>query len=282
MRTLLVAIWIMGALLLSAQAQNYEAGVFGGVSWYNGDLNPYGFAKGDFISPAGGFVFRFNYNKRWAIKTSFLTGTVMGNDALVGSQYYTNRNLQFTSTINEASAVMEFNFFSFYPRKGKDIASPYAFVGLGVFRFNPVADIEGNSYELAPLRTEDVGYSRTAVNMPFGFGFKLKVTHRLLLSTEWGMRRTWTDYIDDVSGSYPEAGTLEGLAADLSDRSLEQVGPDGTNWGTQRGDSKKTDWYTFLGVMLTIRIGDKPEACFFDISKSSVKRRRGQRYEQTR
>ena len=97
--------------------------------------------------------------------------------------------------------------------------------------------------------------------MPFGFGLKLAVSDRLILSADWGIRKTWTDYIDDVSTLYPKQEDISGLSQDLSDRSLEQVGPDGTNWNTQRGTERTEDWYTFAMATVAFRIGPKKGSC---------------------
>ena len=40
--------------------------------------------------------------------------------------------------------------------------------------------------------------------IPFGFGLKFKFSHRFMFAFEYGIRRTFTDYIDDVSTSYPD------------------------------------------------------------------------------
>jgi hypothetical protein len=58
---------------------------------------------------------------------------------------------------------------------------------------------------------------------------------------EWGFRRTYTDHIDDVSGTYAdnnvlleEAGPLTALLADPS-----ALRTTGYNTGRARGDSKR-------------------------------------------
>ena len=76
---------------------------------------------------------------------------------------------------------------------------------------------------------------------------------------EYGIRKTFTDYLDDVgSDSYLdlEALTAENgpLAAQLSNRSL-----DGSRYG-KRGTSSTNDWYAFFGASIAFRLG-KAGAC---------------------
>jgi len=76
-----------------------------------------------------------------------------------------------------------------------------------------------------------------------------------LLAVEWGMRRTFTDYIDDVSGFYADASEVRDnaglqLAADIADQSFEQVGPNNSNAGTLRGNPEDRDWYIYTGIIL--------------------------------
>jgi len=257
---------IVVLLAVNGQAQNsakrdFEVGTFVGFSHYNGDLNPWLQFGSGINNFAGGVALRKNMNRRYALRLNLFYGKVQGEDALINSEYQNKRNLQFSSTVFEASTQIEFNFLPFDALDRKSIFTPYVFIGFGMFRFNPVAQLQSNSYELIPLNTENQKYSRVQPVIPFGTGIKLKLSHRILTSFEWGVRKTFTDYLDDVSGSYPLEAEIEGLSADLSDRSIEQVGPDGTNWGTQRGNSQNKDWYTYAGVVITIRLGVKKDAC---------------------
>lgn len=213
-----------------------EVGLQGGVSYYVGDLNPTGHFK--YISPAGGIYFRRNYNSRWSFKSGLLYGKVSASDVGSSSTFQLKRNLNFTSTIIELSGHVEFNFHPFIILDDNNYATSYVFIGLGGFYFNPAGGTDGSTAELQPLKTEGVSYSKFNVAMPFGLGVKLKPSHRFMLGAEWGLRKTYTDYIDDVSTVYPVTGN-------------------------QRGDSKHNDWYSFALVSLSIRIGEKPSDCYY-------------------
>ena len=74
------------------------------------------------------------------------------------------------------------------------------------------------------------------------------------LNLEIGIRKTFTDYLDDVSSdTYVDANELANingqLSSDLSNRSLN-----GSRYGS-RGNSKTSDWYVFYGGMITFRLG---------------------------
>lgn len=246
--------------------KSFELGVFGGLVHYNGDLNPNAQFSTDFSRPAYGIVGRKNLNRRWSIKFNAYFGRIVGDDSKVNREYNQTRNLSFESSLWDVGGQFEFNFIPYHPLDEKSSPfSPYLFGGLSLFHFNPTAELQGNRYELQPLKTEGQakGYSLTSMAVPFGIGVKARINHRLLIGFEWGIRRTWTDYLDDVSTTYPEEGALTGVSADLSDRSFENVGPNGTNWGTQRGNPNRRDWYTFSGITLTVRIGPKPNECYF-------------------
>lgn len=263
-------------LSLTAHPQSFrEIGIFGGASYYKGDLNPKRHFPGAHTHFAYGAMWRENLNKRWAVKASYLRGRISGVDAnFTDNSFQVDRNLSFFSTIHEFSATVEFNFFEFNPFaptgffQSADIITPYAFIGLGVFRFNPQARLGNNVYDLHDHNTELEDYNRTALAIPYGAGVKLRVSERILMSFELGLRLTFTDYIDDVSTRYPASpDLLTETGIDLSNRSLRKAGPDGTNWGTQRGDAQNNDMYTFVGITLSVNISRNPNVCHFNQDK---------------
>jgi hypothetical protein len=240
---------------------DWEIGGSVGWSWYNGDLNSTKIFGQDYMHKMYGLNLRRNLNQRWALRFEGNYGELSADDALSENTFQLQRNLNFKSKLYEGAGMIEFNFLEFDALIPKYRFSPYTFIGLGVFRFDPETTIEGNVYKLHSLQTEGKSYSRTNVSIPFGLGFKLALSDRILVSTDWGMRKTFSDYIDDVSDMYPKAGDLTGLAENLSDRSLQQSGPDGSNWGTQRGNARSKDWYSIVKITLAIRIGPKKGSC---------------------
>lgn len=263
-------------LSLTAHPQRYrEIGIFGGASYYKGDLNPKRHFPGAHTHFAYGAIWRENLNKRWAVKASLMRGRISAIDAnFPANSFQIDRNLSFFSTIHEFSGTIEFNFFEFNPFapasffQSADKITPYAFIGLGIFRFNPQAKLGNNVYDLYDHNTELEEYSRTSLAIPYGAGFKFRISQRILMSMEFGLRLTFTDYIDDVSGRYPNSpDLLTETGIDLSNRSLRKSGPDGTNWGTQRGNSQSNDWYHFAGFTISVNITRNPNDCHFDQDK---------------
>lgn len=249
--------------IVNSKAQKSELGFFLGTSYYLGDLNPsshFGMAQS-----AGGILYRYNLNPRWAFKFSALFGTVTASDKETNANY--PRQLSFRSPISEISAQMEINFFNLYNSSGKNAFSPYLFGGFSVFSFNPQANYQGHWYDLQPLSTEGQGlkdmpdrYSLTNVSFPFGLGIKVNFLKRFSFGAEWGLRKTFTDYIDDVSTKYydPDLLTINrsAVAAELSDRSEIKHIKD-----SQRGNSTTKDWYSFAGIWLTFKLSDSDESC---------------------
>lgn len=271
--TLLIALLIV--ISTNAQQRTFasksELGVFMGGSYYTGELNRMGhFQQMDF---AGGVLYRFNVNPRFSLRFNLFYGNVNGDDSKSPYAYQQNRNLHFKSPITELATGFEFNYFQYEISSKQFWITSYMFGGIGGFQMNPQAKYNGEWMELRPLGTEGQGsrlsneerYSLTQLCIPMGIGVKFNVANRVAISFEYGLRKTFTDYIDDVSGNYVdkhlfalENGTI---AAELSDRSLQPLGHGETNTGYRRGDPNNNDWYSFFGMMVTFQLG-KPSQCY--------------------
>jgi hypothetical protein len=264
----IIAFWSVVAV---GQSENFKSrSAFGpmlGGSYYIGDLNPYGHFRNTNLS--GGFVYRYYVNSRIELRGNLLYGKVEANDADSKIELHRNRNLSFESEIWEIAGGIEFNYFNYKLGDQKYSITPYMFIELGVFRMNPQAEFNGEMVDLQPLGTEGQGstlsdkdpYSLTQIVIPFGIGLKVNVTRRMALSFEYGLRKTFTDYLDDVGGNYvnPEQLILENgnLAARLADRSLSDTPAYGP-----RGNSSTKDWYSMFGIQLTFSLG-KASTCFY-------------------
>ncbi|MEM9051463.1 MAG: DUF6089 family protein [Bacteroidota bacterium] len=256
---------------VSAKSQYHEIGFMVGTSYYIGDINP------QFHIPVepnlgGGLIYRYNFNDRVAFKGSILYNRIYAHDEDSKDTWQENRNLHFRNDIFEFSGQVEINFLSYEVGDRRRPSSPYLFVGLALFRHNPEAEFDGRWIDLQPLGTEGQGiegfddrYPLTQISIPFGVGFKFNITGSFAGSVEWGMRRTFTDYLDDVSTVYVDQGILieenGPLTAELSDRSFVATGPDGTNTGMQRGETNREDWYVFTGLILTYKLGQPRVKC---------------------
>lgn len=249
-----------------------EIGVFLGGSYYIGELNPLHHIN-QFTKPAGGFVFRYNLNKRLSARANLLFGNIEGHDSFSESEAAQQRNLSFKSPITEFSGQLEFNFLEYQIGNEKHKFSPYIFVGIAGFKFNPQGQYGNNWVNLQPLGTEGQGleggaskkkYKLVQMSIPFGVGAKANLSKNIGVSFEWGMRKTFTDYLDDVSKKYYDPVALAAArgttAAVMSDPSIG-TDPGVSNAGRQRGNPTNKDWYSFIGIALTIKLKDRPETC---------------------
>jgi len=228
-----------------------DVGIFGGVSYYIGDLNPaipFRMSK-----PAFGVFYRQNFNSRISLRVHGLAGSVAGSDAI--NKTNPDRGLNFESKIYEGGLQLEINFFDYFIGSKLHPITPYIFGGAAVFFFKPYANIQGAKAELQPLLTEGQNspYNLFAFSAPFGLGLKYSVSKLIGVGAEWGMRMTTTDYLDDVSKTY----YLDLASNPPANPSLPELASDPLlthNVGMQRGNSRNTDWYSFAGVSITVKI----------------------------
>ena len=270
----LIAFFFLLSVCFQASSQVYkkysELGLYGGVSYYLGDLNP---GKQFFmVRPGVGLVYRFNPSRRFTWQFHGIYSSVQAYDSLSNNDYQVNRNLSFRSRIIEVAGSLQFNFFDYEIGNSETPATPYIFAGLALYNFNPTAEMDGDWVELRPLGTEGQGselksapkpYSLLGVSIPFGIGFKFHAMGRLGVSIEWGIRKTYTDYLDDVSTTYVDQNVLyanKGLDAALfADRTL--LNPGNSNLNRQRGNSTTNDWYSFAGVTLSYKLSTGRSVC---------------------
>jgi len=264
-RLLLPLILLMVTLPLGAQniLGRSEVGLMGGGMNYIGDLNDQSmFGK---VNLAAGLIARLNLDTRWSLAIGGSYGHVEGGNPDVIKR----RNLSFRSPVAEGYLRAEFNFFPYGLGSATlKRATPFIFLGVGAFKFNPMAlytdPSSGQSqwYALQPLGTEGQGskdypdrvkYQLFKICMPFGIGYRWRLARNMHLTVEYGWRKTWTDYLDDVSTTYVAPSSLGGgseggMAATLADRSGE-VEPGYVNApGIKRGDDSLNDWYSFFNV----------------------------------
>ena len=288
-----VLICLLTAFSVRSEAQSimsgdgkYEIGVALGPMFFLGDLGGHygegrGFvkdlnipltklSKGLYanVYPAEWFGFRIGINH----------GIIEGDDRIInakgGAEIYRNeRNLHFASTILEGYATMEL-----YPTvwmeqydglEGK--LRPYGVAGLGVFKFNSKAELNGSWVALKPLRLEGQGmeeypgrkeYSSLQVALPMGVGAKYYIKDNMYVGLEVLHRKTFTDYIDDVSTTYidanlfdkyltPENATLAKQLYYRANQVASNTNPRFPYANEQRGDAAQNDAF-FSGL---VRIG---------------------------
>ncbi|MCH2042554.1 MAG: DUF6089 family protein [Saprospiraceae bacterium] len=194
----------------------FEAGIMGGIMNYSGELTN---SIMDFkhVHLAGAIFGRYNLNPFVSFRAQLALGSLSGDDKDAKELRNQIRNLHFRSHLFEGSLNVEFNLLGYRPRGHERMISPYVFVGIGIFNMNPKARFfdptPGLGEDWRPLRdfrTEgqqdafpDLNlYNKTQVSIPMGAGVKFAINSHLNLGIEIGFRKTFTDYIDDVSNTY--------------------------------------------------------------------------------
>jgi hypothetical protein len=242
-----------------AMAQYKEVGAFVGAANYIGDLSEQRLSNTEWHGTLGVFG-RYNANKRFSVKASLLKGMISGTDATAHSTELRDRNLSFRSNLTELAVTGEMNISEYNIRAGKG-SVPYVFLGLAATRFNPQAEMRGVWHDLQPLHTEGKKYTRNTLAVPFGLGMRFNISYKLNIGLEFGARFTSSDYLDDVSGYYPDVFEMRNkapLAASLSYRTPEVTGSFGENpSGKPRGDIANNDWYVFGGILVSVNLTDK-------------------------
>ena len=264
MKVILVLISLIYTTLFYSQAA--EIGVLGGVSYYLGDLNP---NRHFYNNKFGGSIFyrdKIRKSDRLSLRIQLSYGKVEAFDADSKSQDQINRNLSFQSKIIEFGPMIEINFLPYEVGSRRKPCTPYLFMGIIYFKMNAMGRYNDSWLELQSLRTEGQGtpansskpYRLNQISVPIGLGIKVNITSRIALGLEYGIRKTFTDYLDDVSGNYIHPTILSEnngqLSADISDPSLNNQGSFSYNNGVARGNPNNKDWYTFAGISLSFRL----------------------------
>lgn len=257
-------ILFFAALNFLVFGQRYEFGTSLGVANYLGDINRYPSLQNS--NGAFGLMGKINFNPYFGMSLNYWTGKISAADSLWEDPIQKARNLHFESKINEVSLLFEFNFFKFVPGTKKYNFTPYFNTGLSYFTFNPRAKYEGTWYNLQPLGTEGQGittlnnqqpYALNSLAIPFGGGFKWNFLGYSTLGIELSARFSFTDYLDDISGTYVDSRRIErfrgGPAASMADRAPE-VGMPLHQPGKQRGTNAMSDWFWFIGLKYTYSI----------------------------
>jgi hypothetical protein len=243
---------ILTLFSITVHAQSWEIGGFGGGAGYMGDLNPNNPLKISGIA-VGGFVKR-NFDGYFSAKLAYTYGVIGAADSNSSNQQFRNRNLSFKDHLNEVSLTAEYNFMKYIPSVSQNYYTPFIFAGIAYTGYNPTTVYQGQTYDLRYLQTEGqpTPYANSTWALPYGVGIKYNVTGKWNLIADIGYRIAYTDYLDDVSGYYPDKSKLPStLSAALSDRSGERTGNYIGTPNTQRGDLRPRDTYLFVGFSIS-------------------------------
>jgi hypothetical protein len=229
------------------------------------------------------------YGFRFALNIGKLEGDdniIKGKGGLEEARY--ERGLDFQSKFFEAIVVGEVFptvFMEDDPSDTYHKIRPYGIIGLGLFHFNPqgIDPATGQWVYLRPLHLEGQGftqdypdrkeYSLWQPNIPMGVGLKYWASDNFSIGVEVLYRKTFTDYIDDVSTTYIDKSLFTkytdllspsqaALAQRMYDKSNNGNGgaPGYGAAGDKRGDPSQKDAYYTFGIKLGFRLGGNGES----------------------
>jgi hypothetical protein len=255
-------------VVLPAQAQYFEMGLWGGVAKYRGDLTP---KNGDAeLNPAFGGALVYHFNPRFSFRTQLLITRLTGDDLNSTDEARRRRNLRFSAPVTEFSFLGGFNILPFVPGKKGSAFSPFITAGLAFMHFKPTTTLNGNTYNLYYYSTEGQGlyaypgtrrYQLIQIVFPLSAGIKYALSKKINVGMEFQYRLTTTDYLDDVSNKYPDPQNLYNifgeLGPNLSDRTPEYLGyPAPAQTGQARGNPNDKDSYFTLSLFFTYNFYD--------------------------
>jgi opacity protein-like surface antigen len=257
-----VSLVIFSVILITASAQKFHINTFAGLSNYQGDIQDKRFTFNQSHLALGAGL-SYEITEKILLNGGVTFGKVSASDK--NNSRNTLRNLNFTSNILEGHLTAEYYFRNL----NEYSVSPYVFAGVALYNFSPYTkDSLGNKYYLKPLSTEGQGflenrpyYKINQVSIPFGGGVKFALNDNVRLGFEVGMRKLFTDYLDDVSTTYADKDLLllnrGPKAVELAFRG-DELKNGATAYpaaGSQRGGAKVKDWYYFTGLTASFRLG---------------------------
>lgn len=179
---------LLGCLIHSSatgqlvQRSEYGGGI--GVFNYTGDLaRNFDFRN---VKPAATLFYRANISKVVSFRTSMTGGKLGASDSRPFDPFAARRGQSFNIFVLELSGVYEYHFLDWRDDTRRLRFTPYLFAGLAMF------GITGN-------KSKPAEYSNVQFCIPFGGGLKYVLNPNYYLSLEYGIRKTFFDYLDNVS-----------------------------------------------------------------------------------
>ena len=223
----LILLILLACVVTPLQSQTHEIGFFAGGSNYVGDIG-----STNYIRPnefAGGLVYKYNLNPRIALRGTYTYIPVSGNDKDADNSFRQNRGINFSNTIHEFAAGVEFNFFDYNINDYRTTFTPYILAEVAAFNYkSPEPTSSSNTILLK---------NKFSYTVPVGIGLKGRLADNLAIAFETGVRFT---FVDDIDFTTDKINSL--------------------NFG---GDGN--DWYVFSGVSIVYTFGRPP--CFGGIAE---------------
>lgn len=215
----LVIIGLLFFTQVNAQFLN-EIGVFVGGVNYSGDIGNEAYVSPNTIG--GSLLYKRNVNTRISLRGTLSILPISDDDANSSNIVRQQRGLKFSNTLYEVALGIEFNYFDYDITTSQNIYTPYILIEFAGFYYSVVSSqTDGrNSY------TNKIAYA-----IPFGVGYKGKITEKFGYAVELKARYTLEDDLDYNN---------------------EEI------YNLRFGDLHTNDWYFFSGVSIVYSFGRPP------------------------
>jgi len=186
----ILVIFLFGFLAIETFGQqSVDVGFFGGAGTYFGDMTKIDFQKS--VNPAYGSFLRFNFNPRYALRFNVLNGSIGATgefDAQTWNPDPNNKYWNFSKNVLDISLQFEFNYMKYIVGQKETPYSTYLFAGVGIQTYN---------YDITYITGKVTG-SEITPTIPFGIGFKVNLSKRWGLGVEGGLRKSFSDKLDNL------------------------------------------------------------------------------------
>ncbi|MBL7873187.1 MAG: outer membrane beta-barrel protein [Cyclobacteriaceae bacterium] len=215
-------LWV-GMECVNAQqmlGQRSEVGFGLGTFNYTGDLvRTYNLS---FSKPAATVFYRSNISKVVSLRTAITAGKIGASDTRKPIDAFSaKRAASFNLFLLEVSPTFEYHFLNWRDDKRRLRFTPYLFAGVAMFGISGV-------------QQKNAEYSNVQMAIPFGGGMKYVLNPKYYIAFEIGIRKTFFDYLDNISDGDPAYKNY------------------------QYGNAFDTDNYFFTGISLTYTFYDIP------------------------
>jgi hypothetical protein len=297
-------IFVFAAIMAPTFAQ-HRIGVAlrGGPGYYVGDLKRTSLPQGSYIKPVVGASVHYRFRYFLDVSYRFSFGQLIGGDQLGNviparnldfeTLYYTNElRVNYYPIIIFADGLHKKKVSTAACSFGKDtpreVFKPSIGIGVGHFHFNPYSTQgpDGKVY-LKPLGTEGQnipGYKKPySLNQPalfYDLGFIVNPLRNLELEVNVEYVQLFTDYLDDVSSTYPNAVDL---AANSGSQSVAYSYKGNGTFpveGTERGNPllKDGSFRGFVTLRYMFALKSKPKGSDPNVLKRNTSKRKKKPY----
>lgn len=236
MKKILSLLLLCFTLAAGAQYQ-YDYGIKIGAANYLGDIGGKNLQRRDYFWDmhlgqtryALGVFGRYKFSKRFAVSANFDHMLIQDADQYTTYIPRRTRNLNFRNRMFEIGGRAELTLWYDNDVGNRGFYNPdyklYAFVGLAAYFSNPQARlvydpadslidaadaadlkpgdfVDNTWYNLREYRTEGASYSNFGLAIPMGIGMYFTFNKEWRIGWEICLRKTFSDYLDDVSTYY--------------------------------------------------------------------------------